>query len=64
MEIIGRNITLFALVFGLILCVPHLGNLAVALFVIGGSLLAGYVLQRIYDRYEEALRQDRLHMMD
>ena len=64
MEIIGRNISMFALVFGLILCVPHLGNLVAALFIISGSLVAGYVLQRIYDRYQDALRQERLHMMD
>lgn len=64
MEIIGRNISMFALVFGLILCVPHLGNLVAALLIIVGSLAAGYVLQRIYDRYEDALRQEKMHLMD
>lgn len=64
MKIIGRNISMFALVIGLVFCVPHLGNLVAALLIIVGSLAAGYVLQRIYDRYEDALRQEKMHLMD
>ena len=60
----GRNISIFALVIGLIMCVPHLNNLVLALGTIGGSLLLGYILQRIFSRFEEALRQERIHLMD